>query len=77
MLLFYSPIVKINLKPMKKGAKTLRKHKHLILHRFKAYSRFSSGTVEWLNLKAKLTMGKAYRYKSLDCLQTAMYHNPW
>ncbi len=77
MLLLYSPIVKINLEPMKKVAKMLRKHKHLILNWFKADGRLSSGTVEWLNLKAKLTMGKAYRYQSLDCLQTAMYHNPW
>ena len=67
MLLFYSPIVKINLSV----AKMLRKHKHLILNWFKADGRLSSGTVEGLNLKAKLTMRKAYGYKSLDCLQTA------
>ncbi|HJW85905.1 MAG TPA: transposase [Candidatus Brocadiaceae bacterium] len=74
MALFYSPIVKVNQDHIKKVAKWLRKHKHLILDRFKADGRFSSGTVEWLNLKGKLTMGKAYRYKSLDCLRTAMYH---
>ena len=54
-------------------AKTLRKHNHLILNRFKADGRFSSGTVEQLNLKVKLTMGKAYSYKSLDGLRTDMY----
>ena len=59
MLLLYSPIVKINLEHIKKVAKMLRKHKHLILNWFKADGRLSSGTVEWLNLNAKVTMGKA------------------
>ena len=49
MALFYSPIVKVNQDHIKKVAKWLRKHKHLILDRFKADGRFSSGTVEWLN----------------------------
>jgi transposase len=34
----------------------------------------SSGTVEGLNLKAKLTMRKAYGFKTLKCLQIALYH---
>ncbi len=63
-----------NLEPMKKVAKMLRKHKPLILNWFKAGGRLSSGTVEGLNLKAKLTMRKAYGFKSLGCLQTALYH---
>ena len=46
----------------------------LILNWFKARGRLSSGTVEGLNLKAKLTMRKAYGFKSLGCLQTALYH---
>ena len=48
-----------NLEPMKKVAKMLRKHKPLILNWFKAKGRLSSGAVEGLNLKAKLTMRKA------------------
>ena len=59
---------------MKKVAKMLRNHKQLILNWFKADGRLSSGTVEGFNLKAKLTMRKAYGYKSLECLQTALYH---
>ena len=65
--------IKTNLEHIKKAAKMLLKHKHLILNWFKADSRLSSGTVEGLNLKAKLTMRKAYGYKSLNCLQTALY----
>ena len=63
-----------NLEPMKKVANMLRNHKPLILNWFKADGRLSSGTVEGFNLKAKLTIRKAYGYKSLECLQTALYH---
>lgn len=66
--------LKTNLAPMKKVAKMLDNHKPLILNWFKADGRLSSGTVEGFNLKAKLTMRKAYGYKSLECLQTALYH---
>ena len=34
----------------------------------------SSGAVEGLNLKAKLTVRKAYGFKTLRCLQVALYH---
>jgi len=63
-----------DLEPMKRVAKLLRKHKPLILNWFKAKGRLSSGAVEGLNLKAKLTMRKAYGFKTLKCLQIALYH---
>lgn len=63
-----------DLEPMKKVAKMLRKHKAMILNWFKAKGRLSSGAVEGLNLKAKLTIRKAYGFKSLKCLQVALYH---
>ncbi len=63
-----------DLEPMKKVAKMLRKHKPLILNWFKAKGRLSSGVVEGLNLKAKLTMRKAYGFRTLKCLQIALYH---
>ena len=63
-----------DLEPMKKVAKMLRKHKPLILNWFKAKGRLSSGAVEGLNLKAKLTMRKAYGFRTLKCLQIALYH---
>jgi transposase len=34
----------------------------------------SSGAVEGLNLKAKLTIRKAYGFKTLKCLEVALYH---
>lgn len=63
-----------NLEPMKKVAKMLRSHKDLILNWFRAKGTLSSGPVEGLNTKAKLTIRKAYGFRTLDCLQTALYH---
>lgn len=63
-----------DLAPMKKVARMLRSHKPLILNWFKAKGRLSSGAVEGLNLKAKLTMRKAFGFKTLECLQIALYH---
>ena len=46
------------IEPMKKIARTLRSHRALILNYFRARKQFSSGVVEGLNNKAKLTMRK-------------------
>ena len=62
------------LEPMKKIAQMIRRHKDLILNWFAAQGTLSSGAVEGLNLKAKLTMRKAYGFKSLEHLQIALYH---
>lgn len=63
-----------DLEPMKKVARMLRSHKPLILNWFKAKGQLSSGAVEGLNLKAKLTMRKAFGFRTLKCLQIALYH---
>jgi len=62
------------LEPMKKIAKMLRGHRELILNWFRAKKEFSSGVVEGLNNKAKLTIKKAYGYKSIRMLEVALYH---
>ncbi len=62
------------LAPMKKVAKMLRSHKELILNWFKASGELSSGPVEGLNNKAKLAIKKAYGFKTIECLQIALYH---
>ena len=61
---------------MKKVAKMLRSHKPMILNWFKvkAKGRLSSGAVEDMNLKAKLTIRKAYGFKTIKHLQVALYH---
>jgi len=63
-----------DLEPMKKVAKMLRKHKLLILNWFKAKKKLSSGAVEGMTLKAKLTMRKVYGFRTLKCLKIALYH---
>jgi transposase len=63
-----------DLEPMKKVARMLRSHKPLILNWFKAKGQLSNSAVEGLNLKAKLTMRKAYGFKTLKCLEIALYH---
>lgn len=62
------------LAPMKKVAKMLRSHQELILNWFRAHGKLSSGPVEGLNNKAKLAIRKAYGFKTLNCLQIALYH---
>ena len=62
------------IEPMKKVARTLLSHRELILNWFKAKKRFSSGIVEGLNNKAKLTMRKSYGFRSPEILEMALYH---
>jgi transposase len=59
---------------MKKQARSIRKHKPLILNWFKAKKQFSSGIVEGFNCKAKLTMRKAYGFRTFRVLEIALYH---
>ena len=61
------------IEPMKKMAKQIRKHKPLILNWFEAKGEFSSGIVEGLNNKAKLTMRRAYGFKSFNTMEIALY----
>ena len=48
------------IEPMKKIARSLREHRKLILNYFRAQKLLSSGVVEGLNNKAKVTMRKSY-----------------
>jgi transposase len=67
-------VMRSRLEPMKKVAKTLRRHRELILNYFRARKQFSSGTVEGLNNKAKLTMRKAYGFRTFRVTELALYH---
>ncbi len=62
------------IEPMKKVAKTLRRHRDLILNWFRAEGAISSGIVEGLNNKAKLTMRKAYGFRTAKAIKIALYH---
>jgi len=63
------------IEPMKKVARMLRGHRELILNWFRAKKAFSSGVVEGLNAKAKVTTRKAYGFKVFKTLELALYHN--
>lgn len=62
------------LDPIKKFARSVRKHRPLIMNYFKAKKQFSSGVVEGLNRKVNLTTRKAYGFRTFDALETALYH---
>jgi hypothetical protein len=65
---------KTRIQPMKKIARTLRTHRALILNYFRARKQFSSGVVEGLNNKAKLTMRKSYGFRTFHVTEIALYH---
>ncbi len=62
------------IEPMKKVARMLRNHRHLLLNWFWAERRFSSGIVEGFNNKAKLTTRKAYGFRTYHGIEIALYH---
>jgi transposase len=67
-------VMRSRIAPLKKEAKTIRKHKELILNWFKAKKAFSCGIVEGLNNKVKLTVRKSYGFKTFRCTEIALYH---
>jgi len=68
-------VMRSRIEPMKKIARTLRRHHELILNYFHAQKLLSSGVVEGLNNKAKVTMRKSYGFRTFRCLELALYHS--
>lgn len=68
-------VMRSKLEPMKKVAGTLRNHRALILNWFAAKGAISSGVVEGMNNKVKLTTRKAYGFRTFEAVQLALYHN--
>ena len=67
-------VMRSKIEPMKKVVKTIRRHKPLILNWFIAKKQFSSGIVEGLNTKIKLTTRKSYGFRTYRCAEIALYH---
>jgi transposase len=63
------------IEPMKNIARMLRTHRTLLLNYFKARKEFSSGVVEGLNNKAKVTMRRSYGFRTFRILELALYHS--
>jgi transposase len=60
--------------PMKKVAKTLRRHRELILNWFLTDRQFSSGIVEAINASAKMTIRTAHGFRRFETLKYALFH---
>jgi Transposase len=67
-------LMRSRIKPMKKIAKTLRRHRELLLNYFRAKKQISGGVVEGMNNKAKLTMRKSYGFRTFRMMEIALYH---
>ena len=68
-------VIRSRIEPMKKIARSLRQHRELILNYFHAQKLLSSGVVEGLNNKAKVTIRKSYGFRTFRCLELALYHS--
>jgi transposase len=69
-----SQTMRSRIEPMKKVARMLRTHRPLLMNYFKARKQFSSGVVEGLNNKAKVTMRRSYGFRTFRVLELALYH---
>lgn len=67
-------VMRSRLEPLKKVARSLRRHRELLLNFFRAQKEYTSGIVEGFNNKAKLNMKKAYGFRTQTALETALYH---
>jgi hypothetical protein len=68
-------VMRSRIEPMKKIARSLREHRELILNYFRAQKLLSSGVVEGLNNKAKVTMRKSSGFRTFRCRELALYHS--
>jgi len=66
--------MRTSFQPLMSVAATLRRHKPLLLNWFRARGKFSAGCVEGMSGKAKLTMKKAYGFKSYNVAEVALLH---
>jgi transposase len=67
-------VLRSRIEPMKKITRSLRQHRELILNYFRAQKLLSSGVVEGLNNKAKVTMRKSYGFRTFRVFELALYH---
>jgi transposase len=67
-------VMRSRIEPLKKFVRTVRNHREPLLNYFRARKAFSSGIVEGLNNKAKVTTRKAYGFRTFKMLELALYH---
>lgn len=62
------------LEPIKKVARSLRRHRESILNWFRAKKRFNGGIVEGFNGRVKLRFRKAFGFRTYQAMEVALYH---
>jgi len=67
-------VMRSRIEPIKKIARQLRRHRELILNWLRAKKLFSSGVVEGFNNKAKITLKKAYGFRTFSAMEIALFH---
>lgn len=68
-------VMRSRIEPMKKIARSLRKHRPLLLNWFKARDRIRLGAVEGTNNRLKLTMRRSYGFRTYKATEIAFYHS--
>ena len=67
-------VMRSRLEPLKQVARSLRRHRQLILNWFIARKQYNSGIVEGLNTNVKLGFRKAYGFRTFKAAEIALYH---
>ena len=67
-------VIRSRIEPMKRVARSLRKHRALILNWFRARGTISAAVVEGFNNKAKLTTRKAFGFRTFKAAEIALFH---
>jgi len=67
-------VMRSRIEPMKEIARTLRRHRALIMNWFKARYEISLGAVEGFNNKVKVVTRKAYGFRTFNGVEVALYH---
>ena len=63
------------LEPMRKVARMMRAHEHLLFNWFKAKGEISSAAVEGLNNKIRVLTRRSYGFRTYNPMEIALYHN--
>jgi len=67
-------VMRSNLEPMKKCARSLLAHRTLILNWFKARDQVSLGATEGMNNKLKVITRRAFGFRTYAAMEVALYH---
>lgn len=62
------------IEPVKRFARTVRSYRELLLNCFRAKKQFSSGVIQGLNNKARVTLRKEYGYLTFRIAKLSLYH---